>query len=397
MKIIQPNYYDEFQCVADKCRDSCCKGWEVSIDKESFMKYRRTKGEFGLILNSNIKKGNEKAVYGKMVLKDGKKCYFLNNDNLCDIYINKGAKYLCNTCTLYPRVMYKYGDIIEKNLALSCPKVAEMLVTSTKAFDFIMKDETNNKIKKEHILEIKCDENLYSLLWKGRSFSIQIAQFREIPIWKRLIFIKITEERLQKLIDSENNMQVSEVIEQLRNEVTSQYAIDLLDKINNINNVEKINVIMLILKLRVENGINNDEFKKTLTYIDEFIEKNDDRDIQIKLKEKEIEFIKYFKDKEYVLENYISCNLYSVYMNALKTKDLNKEITRLMINYSIIKLSLMSIWVKNNNELTDDDIINVIYSFSKTFDHDEIFVKSIYPEIKLKGYDSIGYLATIVS
>lgn len=40
MKILKPFYYDDFKCIADKCIDSCCIGWRISIDKES---YKNTK------------------------------------------------------------------------------------------------------------------------------------------------------------------------------------------------------------------------------------------------------------------------------------------------------------------------------------------------------------------
>ena len=29
-----PEYYNEFECIADKCTDSCCRGWEVDVDEE---------------------------------------------------------------------------------------------------------------------------------------------------------------------------------------------------------------------------------------------------------------------------------------------------------------------------------------------------------------------------
>lgn len=32
MKIRVPDYYDEFECIADKCTDTCCAGWQVDVD-----------------------------------------------------------------------------------------------------------------------------------------------------------------------------------------------------------------------------------------------------------------------------------------------------------------------------------------------------------------------------
>lgn len=399
MKILQPFYYDDFQCIADKCKDSCCIGWRVTIDKESFVKYRKVKGEFGRKLNANIKRNRtseEGSTYGQMILTEDNRCYFLNSDNLCDIYINKGPNYLCNTCTVYPRLIYDYGHIIERNLTLSCPRVAEVLVNSEEMFCFVMKEEKINELEKKSIRKIKCDADLFDLLWEGRSFSIEIAQFREIPLWKRLIFIKLTEERLQKLINSEDYIRVNEVIEKLRNEITNQSVIDSLDKITGVDNNVKMNMIMSILQLRVNNGVPNKRFMKVLTDINEFITNDEHKNMQLIFQEKDTEFMKYFKNREYILENYIVYNLYSMYLKSLKTKNLNKEITRLMISYSIIKFALMSTWIKNNNELTNEDVIDVLYSFSRALEHSEGFIESVYSKIKDAGYDSMAYLATIV-
>ena len=33
MKLYAPEYYKQFQCIADKCTHSCCIGWEIDIDE----------------------------------------------------------------------------------------------------------------------------------------------------------------------------------------------------------------------------------------------------------------------------------------------------------------------------------------------------------------------------
>ena len=52
MKIRVPDYYDEFKCIADKCTDTCCAGWQVDVDDKSFAYYKTIKGEFGDRLHS---------------------------------------------------------------------------------------------------------------------------------------------------------------------------------------------------------------------------------------------------------------------------------------------------------------------------------------------------------
>ena len=54
MKVLKPFYYDEFNCIAGQCIDSCCIGWKIDIDKKSYNKYKKIKGAFGKKLNDSI-------------------------------------------------------------------------------------------------------------------------------------------------------------------------------------------------------------------------------------------------------------------------------------------------------------------------------------------------------
>ena len=54
MRYIKPDYYDKFQCVADKCPDTCCAGWQIMIDEESLERYGAVKGDFGKRLINSI-------------------------------------------------------------------------------------------------------------------------------------------------------------------------------------------------------------------------------------------------------------------------------------------------------------------------------------------------------
>ena len=50
MKTVVPHYYKNFKCIADKCRHSCCVGWEIDIDDDTLEKYRNLEGEMGAVL-----------------------------------------------------------------------------------------------------------------------------------------------------------------------------------------------------------------------------------------------------------------------------------------------------------------------------------------------------------
>ena len=93
-----PDYYKEFTCIADQCEDTCCAGWQIVIDKKSLEKYKKIRGVYrGKILRS------VNWFSGTFRQSKDKRCAFLNEDNLCDLYIHQGENSLCKTCKMYPR------------------------------------------------------------------------------------------------------------------------------------------------------------------------------------------------------------------------------------------------------------------------------------------------------
>ena len=394
MKVLKPDYYEKFQCIANDCNDSCCIGWSISIDKKSYNKYKKISGEFGKVLNKNISKNNSDLNYGKMKLILGK-CSFLNEDNLCNIYINLGEKSLCNTCKTYPRLINKNGEICEKNLTLSCPEVARLIISIKDKFGFELNDELIPEGEKDYInKKSTIDKSLYNFLWEVRSFMIEIAQFREIDLWKRLLFIILSEAKFQKLIEEFNYENLPEVIEILRNTITNIEFITSLD--DTVHSVPKVKSLMIdtIITLRTQKRITNSKFKSFLSDFVILLQESNyenDNDYSL-LDEKEREFNIYFKDKEYILENYIVYNLYRNFMNTINSKDIHEIIVKMIIEYSIIKKLLLARWNVNNKQLEDDDIIDALYSFSRTIEHDNVYIKEIYKSIKKAGYDTMAYM-----
>lgn len=125
-----PDFYEDFHCIADKCKDSCCIGWELDIDEDTFEYYKSIEGPFGDRLRSHMKEGDESEC--NTFVLNGRRCPFLNDRNLCDIYTELGEEALCDVCTEYPRFTVEYADTVEKSLALSCEEVGRLLFTRKK-------------------------------------------------------------------------------------------------------------------------------------------------------------------------------------------------------------------------------------------------------------------------
>ncbi|HDK7159458.1 TPA: flagellin lysine-N-methylase [Clostridium botulinum] len=397
MKILKPVYYAEFKCIGSECIDTCCKDWQIQIDKKSYLKYRKTKGEFSKKLNDSVvrnRKNGTELFYAEIKLKEDK-CPLLNEKKLCGIYINLGEEYLCNTCKIYPRLIRKYGDIYERTLSLSCPEVARILVETNEDISFNMGNENLNEVEQKYIVKGEYNKELYNLLWKGRDLSIEVAQFKEIPIWKRLIFLKIIEKKLQILIDESKYNELNNTIVNLTNIITNYDVIKSLDNINKVNRI-KIQFIHTILQRRANCGKTNNKFLEILDDFNCLFGDKNETDILEILDIKENRFNEYFKEYENIFENYIVYNLYNYYMQVLKTRDLNKEILMLILKYSIIKILLLAKWNKQGERLNKKDIIDVLYSFSRVMEHNDKFIDDLCIDIKKEEYDSLAYLTILV-
>lgn len=38
--ILKIKEYDKFKCTADKCKFTCCTGWDINVDTETYNKWR---------------------------------------------------------------------------------------------------------------------------------------------------------------------------------------------------------------------------------------------------------------------------------------------------------------------------------------------------------------------
>ena len=235
MKVLKPFYYDNFKCIGGQCIDNCCaNNWKIDIDEKTYKKYKRLKGQWGKKINSNIRKVRSNSnylQYGKINLKNGA-CALLSEEKLCTIHSVLGEEYLCNTCKVYPRQINKYGEIYERNLSMSCPEVARYIVKMKEEFSFNMEDEILSDLDKEYIFNNKQDEKLHNLLWHSRILAMEIIYFKEIELWKRIVFLKLMVDKVQKRIDQNNYDNYEELLNALREQITDINVINSLDKIH---------------------------------------------------------------------------------------------------------------------------------------------------------------------
>lgn len=203
MRYIRPHYYDAFQCVAGACPDTCCAGWQIIIDEESLDRYARAKGAFGKRLEESIdwEEG--------MFRQKGRRCSFLNEENLCDLYKELGEGALCQTCTRYPRHVEEFADLREYSLSLSCPIAAGMILECEEPVRFLETEDDKPDELEEEFEDF--DYLLFTQLEDAREVILRIVQERKIGMKQREELVLQMAKELQSCVDEERFFDVDEV------------------------------------------------------------------------------------------------------------------------------------------------------------------------------------------
>lgn len=386
MKFVRPFYYDEFKCVADKCKDTCCKDWNIFIDKKTSKKYQQVKGEFGEKLNEYIRLGET----DQFILDENKRCPFLNNEQLCEIYINLGEDYMCDICKGYPRMERKYNDVWERDLSLSCPEVARVLVTYKKPFDFLLSEIENSG---EAAIEVdKVD--LFNALIVGRGLSVDIIQMEEIAFWKRLYMCIIIADKIQDQINKGEVNQTKEIIRPFQNDEYILAFSKSLDEIKE-NTDMKLNHYYLTIKIIKGLKISDKTFLRYLIETTDFINSHAGKDLEEVFIALSHQFDLFEKDNK-AFENYIVYYLFHYYIDANKEGNIKKYITIMVEAYSLMRLFAMVRWNNNGFRLSEEEMVEIFYSYSRFIEHGQTTMDDFYNQIKSNGLDNKAFLALLI-
>ncbi len=175
MKQYRPSYYKDFRCIASACSDNCCIGWEIDIDKKTDSFYRSVGGDFGCRLQQNILRDEN----GSQFILKGERCPFLNEQNLCDIYINLGEPALCEICTQHPRYHEWFGEYKESGVGLCCEAAGRLIFSQKElpSYELVDIDEENGD---------SVDEEGYSALFAAREKAFALAKEHD---WASLLIL----------------------------------------------------------------------------------------------------------------------------------------------------------------------------------------------------------------
>lgn len=368
MKVRVPDYYDEFRCIAGECKDSCCIGWELDIDEESYRRYQAVTGTFGERLRKYMVEGNEETGECNTFTLKGERCPFLNEKNLCDIYTNLGEKALCKVCTEYPRFTVEYKKTKEKSMVLSCEVVGGLLFARKDRIRFLTRE-----IPEEEVLE--GGEAFFIEEIEGiRDRAIAILQNRSQDIYERIVtFLLFVEEAQEGLNEG---MKLAE-IEEVEPSFPESYEKGHFSTI-----VEEIFFMLDGLEVLGE------EWEKNLEEVKEGFTEELYDEIEGLRKEREELSVWY--------EHLMTYFVFRYFTKAVYDTDVLSKAKFTMFSFFAIQMMMVVRYQKNGKKFEMEDMIDVCRIYSKEVEHSDDNTYYLMEEFLFSEVFQIGNLVNEV-
>lgn len=349
-----PDYYKEFKCTADKCEDTCCAGWQIVVDRKSLSRYRQVKGKFG------------KRVRKSVDWKEGafrqdreRRCAFLNEENLCDLYANLGEKSLCRTCRLYPRHIEEFEGVREISLSASCPEVARILLERRTPVKF----RTYEKAGEEEYEDF--DPFLFSVLLDAREAMLQILQNRELSIEVREGLILGMAHDMQRRVQRRELFECSHVIERYQTDEAAEFTRSVIEKEDRKRTSQQLFSKLYQLELLKEDwGI-------LLVETEDLLYKEGETGYWKKKAAFEAWRKKYLEDWDIHTEQLLVYFIFTYFVGAVYDGEIYAKVRFSISMVHLIQELWMARWLKNEGQLTKEEMVELLYRFSREVEHSD--------------------------
>ena len=358
MKIRVPDYYKDFKCIADKCEDTCCAGWEVDVDDDSYEYYKTVTGPFGDRIKSVMVPPTEEEE-ACFTLNNGR-CPFLNDNNLCDLYTELGEDKLCDTCTNYPRFIEEYGSLREIGIALSCKTAGELILKSDKkvTFELTENDEmvsTYNDI----------DPELYMMLMASRKTAFDIAQNRDFDIVMRYCLVLEYAKDIQDMIDKGTLSKIMNIKNNYSNE---EYLRERTKTFNILHNEDytRYSYIYEYLKIFDDFEIINKSWTDMVNHEKEYMYEQSSNE---EYKSRYNRFEQYYHEKEYEYEQLLVYFIFRYYLKAVNDDDVFSKVKMAVVSFLIIKDLDVLRFCDNEGSLSFEEQVDIMHIYSREIEH----------------------------
>ena len=359
MQITFPAFYKEFSCIAAACPDTCCAGWQIMIDDRSLKKYRHLEGSFRNRLHNDIDwKEHAFRQYDR-------RCAFLNEENLCDIYSEAGPDMLCDTCRKYPRHIEEFEGLREYSLSLSCPEAARIFLSRKEKTTFL----TIEKPSAEETYE-DFDYLLFTALMDTRDYLLSIVQDRSIPMELRRRKLLVCAHDFQLALDKNELYRWEDIRERHQRSGVGESFLAKLRKWTT-SRIDSVSFRLQIWKavipeMEVLCAGWRDYLAETLNPLYTLC------DTEEELADCYQEFLVAYPDWAIQEEQLLVYWIYTYFCGAVYDDQIFAKIKMAVVCTSMIHDLAVGTYLKANHHFEFPDLVSICYRFSRELEHSDL-------------------------
>ncbi|SFH70326.1 lysine-N-methylase [Tindallia magadiensis] len=404
--VLEPTYMKQFHCIGSACEDSCCIGWRVDLDKKTYLAYKNIQNQTlkPLMEKQVSRKHNQKSdkSYGKIKMEKNGRCPFLDEKNLCKVYIHAGESYLSDTCRFYPRMVKKVDGKFERAATPSCPEIVRVGLLNPDGIAFQQVEESRNLpivVKKQFDTEGHTYLNkAQRYFWEIRMFSLNLLQNRNYSLSDRLVLLGITYQKMEALQKEKRVKEIPGMIISMKEKIGDGSFREELEKIP-ANTKLQMRLVKAMTDKRVLEGVRNKRYieclKETLLGIG--YEKGwNIEGVNKKYDDHYREYVvPYLEEKEYILENFLVNEYFKELMPFGSFESIWDSYLYLCMLYSMVKLHMIGM-AGYHQGLTDELMIKLIQSLSKIVLHNNRYIQRMITQLRDNNQDSLAFMAILV-
>ena len=200
LEFVSPFYMKDFRCICEKCENTCCFGWALYVDRDSYGSLIAAMGpdrleEAQKIYTKRADPGEQGERYALVTLeKDGYCSQF--RDGLCRLHGEFGEHVLSDTCSMFPRKVTRIGNRVEVSSTVACPEAARGILLLPNAMELVDFDRSRLPRQRGELVNLSGLEPWEARYDDLRSGVLELLGVKGVPWSLRAIFVALLADRL---------------------------------------------------------------------------------------------------------------------------------------------------------------------------------------------------------
>jgi lysine-N-methylase len=216
-----PLYTTRFECARERCPDTCCSGWKVTVDRAAYERFHELPSSPArdkmVAALARCEPATDRDFAWIRPARGSLSCPLLVG-GLCSAHTALGPEVLANGCASYPRFTRSLADELSMGMSLSCPEAARLALLAPDAFEFLGGELA---VREGSVQPVGLPFGMSPDAARDvRAFCLDLVRAREVAPWARLALLGLFCEQLTARITTVRGSDVPALLVDFRGDLT---------------------------------------------------------------------------------------------------------------------------------------------------------------------------------